>query len=61
MDRLKISACHGLFQEAYRLRNAGAVIHSHGIYCILAALLCERKGVKTFRITHQEMIKGMEG
>ncbi|CAN0544618.1 unnamed protein product, partial [Ectocarpus sp. 12 AP-2014] len=53
--------CLSLFQHAYRLRNAGAVIHSHGIYCVLGAMLCERKGVKTFRITHQEMIKGMEG
>ncbi|CBJ26428.1 conserved unknown protein [Ectocarpus siliculosus] len=59
--RVKISACLSLFQHAYRLRNAGAVIHSHGIYCVLGAMLCERKGVKTFRITHQEMIKGMEG
>lgn len=58
---VKISACLSLFQHAYRLRNAGAVIHSHGIYCVMAAMLCERKRVKTFRITHQEMIKGMAG
>eukprot|EP00903_Cladosiphon_okamuranus_P013426 g12506.t1 len=58
---LRISACLSLFQHAYRLRNAGAVIHSHGIYCVLASMICERKGLKTFRITHQEMIKGMEG
>lgn len=59
--RMKISACLSLFQHAYRLRDAGAVIHSHGIYCVLAAMLCERRGTTTFRITHQEMIKGMEG
>ncbi|CAN0118539.1 unnamed protein product [Scytosiphon promiscuus] len=58
---VKISACLSLFQHAYRLRDAGAVIHSHGIYCVLAAMLCERKGTTAFRITHQEMIKGMEG
>lgn len=36
-------------------------MHSHGIYCVIAAMICERKGLKEFRISHQEMIKGMAG
>lgn len=38
---------------------AGAVIHSHGMECVLATLLFE--GQKEFRMTHQEMIKGIVG
>ncbi len=29
---LKISACTPLFMHAYRLRDAGAVIHSHSVH-----------------------------
>ncbi|CAM9616464.1 unnamed protein product, partial [Discosporangium mesarthrocarpum] len=58
--RLKLTACASLFQHAYTLRGAGAVIHTHGLYCVLAAALCERKGLKEYRVTHQEMIKGMQ-
>lgn len=54
---LKVSACRPLFLHAYTLRNAGAVIHSHGIYAMLATLLYE----KNFVITNQEMLKGIEG
>ena len=36
---------------------SGAVIHSHGIYAVLASLLY--KGDE-FRITHLEMIKGIK-
>ncbi|KAF3794501.1 putative bifunctional methylthioribulose-1-phosphate dehydratase/enolase-phosphatase E1 [Nymphaea thermarum] len=45
--------------NAYQMRNAGAVIHSHGIECVLATLL--HPSEKEFRITHMEMIKGIQG
>ena len=58
-SRLKLTACAPLFFHSYRIRNAGAVIHSHGMECVLATLLCE--GQTEFRMTHQEMIKGVIG
>mmetsp|Transcript_6075 Transcript_6075/g.7670 ORF Transcript_6075/g.7670 Transcript_6075/m.7670 type:complete len:487 (-) Transcript_6075:228-1688(-) len=57
----KLSACAPLFMHTYKIRGSGAVLHSHGMDCVLATLLCEKKGVKEFRITHQEMIKGLLG
>jgi methylthioribulose 1-phosphate dehydratase/enolase-phosphatase E1 len=55
----KLSDCAPLFLHAYNQRNAGAVLHSHGLYCNLVTLLCE--GRNEFRISQQEMIKGIEG
>lgn len=55
--RLKVSACAPLFFNAYRLRNAGAVIHSHSVHAVLATLLFEDR----FRVTHLEMMKGVRG
>jgi methylthioribulose 1-phosphate dehydratase/enolase-phosphatase E1 len=55
----KLSDCSPLFLHAYRLRNAGAVLHSHGMCCNLVTALFD--GQKEFRITHQEMIKGLAG
>jgi methylthioribulose-1-phosphate dehydratase len=53
----KLSECAPLFMHAYRLRGAGAVIHSHGMYALLATL-----GPKsTFECTEIEMIKGIAG
>jgi len=52
---LKPSACTPLFFNAYRMRDAGSVIHTHSQYAVMATLLNE----KEFRITHQEMIKGI--
>ncbi|KAK9152790.1 hypothetical protein Sjap_000270 [Stephania japonica] len=43
----KCSDCAPLFMKAYEMRNAGAVIHSHGLESCL--------------ITHMEMIKGIQG
>jgi methylthioribulose-1-phosphate dehydratase len=54
---LKPSECSPLFFNAFRLRDAGAVIHSHGIYAMLATLTPK----STFECTELEMIKGIEG
>ena len=52
----KPSQCTPLFMNAYLMRNAGAVIHTHSKNCVMATLLYSET---TFRITHQEMIKGI--
>ncbi|HKP60099.1 MAG TPA: methylthioribulose 1-phosphate dehydratase [Polyangiales bacterium] len=56
-SRLTPSACQPLFFNAYRLRNAGAVIHSHAIHAMLVTLLYRER----FECTQLEMIKGIEG
>ncbi|XP_010482787.1 PREDICTED: probable bifunctional methylthioribulose-1-phosphate dehydratase/enolase-phosphatase E1 isoform X1 [Camelina sativa] len=45
--------------KAYEMRNAGAVIHSHGMESCLVTMLNPQ--AKEFRITHMEMIKGIQG
>src|SRR5262245_16316637 len=55
---LKPSECSPLFMAAFRQRNAGAVIHSHGIYAMLASVLAEGD---EFVCTEIEMIKGIAG
>ncbi|ETK91121.1 2,3-diketo-5-methylthio-1-phosphopentane phosphatase [Phytophthora nicotianae] len=55
----KLSDCAPLFLNAHKIRKAGVVLHSHGITCNLAAALCD--GKSEFRISHQEMIKGITG
>jgi methylthioribulose-1-phosphate dehydratase len=54
---LKVSACRPLFLHAYKIRDAGAVIHSHSINAMLATLIY----TDTFRIANQEMLKGIQG
>jgi methylthioribulose-1-phosphate dehydratase len=54
---VKPSECSPLFFNAFRLRGAGAVIHSHGLYALLATLTPKT----TFECTELEMIKGIEG
>ena len=54
---LRPSACTPLFLHAYRMRDAGAVIHSHSRSAMLATLLAGRE----LRVTHLEMIKGIAG
>jgi methylthioribulose-1-phosphate dehydratase len=56
-ENLFISACKPLFLHAYRIRNAGAVLHSHSINAMLATLVFQ----DTFRVTQLEMMKGIEG
>jgi len=52
---LKKSQCTPLFMCAYKERGAGAVIHTHSKHAVLVTLLCD----KEFRMSHQEMIKGV--
>jgi methylthioribulose-1-phosphate dehydratase len=54
---LKPSECAPLFYNAFRLRDAGAVLHSHGIFALLATLTDR----DTFECTELEMIKGISG
>jgi methylthioribulose-1-phosphate dehydratase len=54
---LRVSACAPLFFNAYRLRGAGAVLHSHSVHAMLATLISG----DVFRVTHLEMMKGIEG
>uniref|UniRef100_A0A165Z4W7 Probable methylthioribulose-1-phosphate dehydratase n=1 Tax=Daucus carota subsp. sativus TaxID=79200 RepID=A0A165Z4W7_DAUCS len=55
----KCTDCAPIFLKAYEMRNAGAVIHSHGIEACLVTMIHPLS--KEFRITHMEMIKGIEG
>lgn len=50
------SQCTPLFFNAYNLRSAGACIHTHSQHAVMATLLTQGN---EFRITHQEMIKGI--
>ncbi len=55
---LKPSECSPLFFTAFKQRDAGAVIHSHGIYAMLASMIS--KGDE-FVCTEIEMMKGISG
>jgi methylthioribulose-1-phosphate dehydratase len=55
--KLKKSQCTPLFMNAFLMKNAGAVIHTHSKQAVMATLLCPGK---EFRITYQEMIKGIK-
>jgi len=50
-----LSACAPLFFNAFRIREAGAVMHSHSINALLATLISGDE----FRVTHLEMMKGI--
>ncbi|KAM7015330.1 methylthioribulose-1-phosphate dehydratase isoform 1-T1 [Tautogolabrus adspersus] len=54
--KYKKSQCTPLFMNAYTMRGAQAVIHTHSKAAVMATLLYPGK---EFRITHQEMIKGI--
>ncbi|CCW62309.1 unnamed protein product [Phytomonas sp. EM1] len=55
IKNLKASECTPLFFNAYRIRGAGACLHTHSKNCVLISLLCDSE----FRISHLEMIKGV--
>ncbi|XP_047914827.1 methylthioribulose-1-phosphate dehydratase [Anser cygnoides] len=55
--KLKKSQCTPLFMNAYTMRGAGAVIHTHSKAAVMATLLYRGS---EFTITHQEMIKGIQ-
>ncbi|XP_064008247.1 methylthioribulose-1-phosphate dehydratase isoform X1 [Pogoniulus pusillus] len=55
--KLKKSQCTPLFMNAYSMRGAGAVIHTHSKAAVMATLLYPGS---EFTITHQEMIKGIQ-
>lgn len=54
---LRLSACTPLFMHAYKLRGAGAVLHSHSQSACLASILLG----PVFRIRGLEMVKGIDG
>jgi methylthioribulose-1-phosphate dehydratase len=54
---LRVSQCAPLFYNAFRLRDAGAVLHSHSINAMLASTIFG----DTFEVTHLEMMKGIRG
>jgi methylthioribulose-1-phosphate dehydratase len=54
---LKCSECKPLFMAAYKLRNAGAVLHSHSINAMLATKISDGN----FKVANLEMQKGVEG
>jgi methylthioribulose-1-phosphate dehydratase len=59
---LRISECQPLFFNAYRTRAAGAVLHSHSIWAVLAArLACPDGGPGEFVSKNLEMQKGLRG
>src|SRR5690606_29847187 len=68
--KLRISECQPLFFNAYRLRNAGAVLHSHSVWAVLAARLAGVSsgpagpagcGAGEFSSRNLEMQKGQRG
>lgn len=59
---LKVSECRPLFFNAYRLRDAGAVMHSHSVWAVLAArLFAPQGGPGEFVCQGLEMQKGLRG
>lgn len=59
---LKISECQPLFYNAYRLRGAGAVIHSHSMWAVLATRMFARGNqAGEFVCSGLEMQKGLRG
>jgi len=55
-SELKLSQCAPLFMLAYKLRGAGAIIHSHSVSAFLATVAFPGN---EFKVTHMEVIKGI--
>ncbi len=61
-SNLRVSECQPLFFNAYRMRDAGAVIHSHSVWAVLAARLFSPRGEPgSFECQGLEMQKGLRG
>lgn len=59
---LRISECTPLFYNAYKHRDAGAAIHSHSVWAVLAARLFSPRGLAAQFVTRGlEMQKGLRG
>ncbi len=59
---LKVSECQPLFFNAFRTRGAGAVLHSHSVWAVLAARLFSPRGEPSEFVTSGlEMQKGLRG
>lgn len=59
---LKVSECQPLFFNAFRTRGAGAVLHSHSVWAVLAARLFSPDGEASAFVTQGlEMQKGLRG
>lgn len=58
---LKVSECQPLFYNAYRTRGAGAVIHSHSVWAVLATKLFASSRPSEFVCRGLEMQKGLRG
>jgi methylthioribulose-1-phosphate dehydratase len=58
---LKISECQPLFWNAYRDRDAGAVLHSHSLWPVLAARIAVPSGRGALKLSGYEMLKGLRG
>ena len=59
---LRVSECQPLFFNAFRTRGAGAVLHSHSVWAVLAARLFSPTGEPSeFVTTGLEMQKGLRG
>ncbi len=54
--KLKCSECTPLFLQAYKLRNAGAVLHSHSLSAVMITKLFSTE----FQCIDLEMIKGIQ-
>ncbi|WVW80012.1 methylthioribulose-1-phosphate dehydratase [Kwoniella bestiolae CBS 10118] len=55
---LSESQCTPLFWNAFTMRQAGACIHTHSQHAVMLTLLHPRDA-QSFKISHQEMIKGV--
>lgn len=59
---LNMSECTPLFYNAYRARGAGAVLHSHSIWAVLAAKIASPTGAPgVIEFEGLEMQKGLRG
>jgi len=53
--KLKLTECSPLFFNAFRMRDAGAVLHSHSLDALMATIHYDQ----VFRVAEVEMIKGL--